>query len=57
MKTLKLLIIDKNMNTTEIEINPYQFNSLGIDLSKVKKHDKKRDLNVAITEFLESFNK
>lgn len=55
MKTIRLLIVDKSMNTTEIEINTLQFKSMGIDLSKVKKHDKKRDLNNSITEFLESF--
>ena len=57
MKVIKLLIIDEKMNTTEIEINSLQFKSMGIDLSKVKKHSKKRDLNVSITEFLEGFNK
>ncbi len=55
MTMLKLLIVDKNMNTTEIEINSIQFKSLGIDLSKVKKHEGKRDLNNEITNFLDSF--
>ena len=53
MKKLSLLIVDENMSTTEIEINVLQFQSLGIDLSKVTKHDKKRDLNVTITEYIE----
>lgn len=52
MKTLRLMIIDERMSATEIEINKLQFDSLGIDLSKVKKHDSKRDLNKTITEFL-----
>ena len=54
MKTLKLLIIDKNMTTTEIEINSLQFQSLGIDLSKVKQHNAKRDLNKTLNTFIEN---
>ena len=52
MKILKLLLIDEKMNTTIIEINSLQFRSLGIDLSKVKTHEKKRDLNITITNYL-----
>ena len=52
MKILKLLLIDENMNSAIIEINSLQFKSLGIDLSKVKKHEKKRDLNTTITNYL-----
>lgn len=52
MKILKLLLIDEKMNTAIIEINSLQFRSLGIDLSKVKNHEKKRDLNVTITNYL-----
>ena len=55
MKVIKLLIVDEKMNTTEIEINSLQFKSMGIDLTKVKKHSKKRDLNITITEYLDSF--
>lgn len=55
MKTIKLLIVDEKMRTTEIEINPFQFQSLGIDLTNVKEHDKKRDLNITITDYLDSF--
>lgn len=56
MKTLKLLIVDKKMNTTEIEINSLQFQSLGIDLSNVKEHKGKRELNNTIAEFIEENN-
>lgn len=52
MKILKLLLIDEKMNTAIIEINSLQFRSLGIDLSKVKTHEKKRDLNITITNYL-----
>jgi hypothetical protein len=53
MKTIKLIIIDEKMNSVEVEINSLQYKSMGLDLSKVKKHEKKRDLNMTITEFLE----
>ena len=53
MEKLKLLIIDKEMNLTEIEINRLQFQSLGIDLSKVTFHTSKRELNKTITKFIE----
>lgn len=53
MKTLRLMIIDEKMGTTEIEINKLQFQSLGVDLSKVINHESKRELNKTITKFLE----
>ena len=46
------MIIDEEMNVTEIEINQLQFKSMGIDLSNVKKHTSKRELNKTITKFL-----
>ena len=55
MKTLRLMLVDKDMNTIDFEINTLQFQSLGLDLSKVKKHERKRDLNKTITDFIESF--
>lgn len=56
MKTIKLLIVDKDMNSVVTEINYLQYKTMGIDLTKVKKHTGKRDLNIEITKFLESFN-
>lgn len=56
MEKLKLLIIDKEMTLTEIEVNGYQFRSLGIDLNKVTKHTSKRELNKTITKFIEENN-
>ena len=53
MKTIHLLIVDKKMNTTEIEINSLQFQSLGIDLSKVTKHNGKRELHKTINNYIE----
>lgn len=56
LKTLKLMIIDEKMRTIEIEINSLQFQSLGIDLSKVKEHEGKRELNNTITDFINKNN-
>ena len=55
MKKIKLIFVDGDMNTNEIEINRLQMMGLGVDLKNTKSHDKKRDLNVTITEFLNSF--
>lgn len=55
MKPLRLILVDKDMNSVEFEINQLQFKSLGLDLSNVKRHERKRDLNKTITDFIESF--
>lgn len=52
---LRLMIIDKNMNAVEVEVNESLFRLLNVDFSKVIKHEKKRDLNITITEYLDSF--
>lgn len=52
MKTINLLIIDKKMRSTEIEINAIQFQSLGIDFSKIRENKGKRELTNSINEFL-----
>lgn len=56
MKTVTLMLIDKDMNTVVFDINNLQFRSLGIDLSKAKHHTSKRELNKEITNYLESMN-
>jgi len=53
---IRLMIIDKNMNAVEVEVNESLFRLLNVDFSKIKKHEKKRDLNITITEYLESFS-
>lgn len=53
---IKLMIIDKNMNSVEVEVNETIYRLLNIKVESIKKHEKKRDLNITITEFLESFN-
>ena len=52
---VRLMIIDKNMNAVEVEVNDSLFRLLNVDFSKIKKHEKKRDLNITITEYLNSF--
>lgn len=52
---IRLMVIDKDMNAVEVEVNDSLFRLLNVDFSKIKKHEKKRDLNITITEYLESF--
>lgn len=52
MKTKRLMIIDEKMNSVIVEINSLQFRSMGIDLSNIKSHSGKRDLNMTITDYL-----
>lgn len=52
MKTVPILIIDKDGNSVELEINRYQYVSLGISKADVKLYTKKSDLNKIVTEFV-----
>ena len=56
MKTVTLMLIDKDMNTVVFDINNLQFKSLGIDLTKAKHFTSKRELNKEVTRFIESMN-
>lgn len=49
---LKVLIIDKDMCTAEIEIERWLFKQLNINAAAVKKHNSKSSLNREVTEFL-----
>ena len=51
---VKLLVLDKNMNTAEIELESWQFRSLGITPDIVKKHESKSSLNKCVTEFVKN---
>lgn len=57
MEKIRLLFIDKDMNTAEIEINKLQFQSMGFDLNKVKRHKGKRAVNNEVALFIDSFKK
>lgn len=56
MEKLRLMLVDEKMNTVEFEVSKIQFQRLGLDLTKITKHNKKRDLNITITRYLDSFN-
>lgn len=49
---IKLLIMDNKMNTAEIELEHWQYRSLGITPDIVKKHESKSSLNRCVTEFI-----
>lgn len=53
---IKLMIIDKNMNSVVVEVNESLYRLLNVKVENIKTHEKKRDLNITITEYLESFN-
>ena len=52
---VNLLIIDKNMNTVEVEVNSVIFSQLNIEANKVKKNKSKSELNKAVNDFLLQF--
>lgn len=56
MKTIRLLVVDKDMTTCEIEVNAFTYKSLGIDYKNAKIHLGKRELNVTLSEWLEKVN-
>lgn len=53
-KKLKILIIDKDMCSVEIEIERWLFKQLNINAASVKKHTSKSSLNREVTEFLKN---
>lgn len=53
-KKLKILIIDKDMCSVEIEIEPWLFKQLNIEAAAVKKHESKSSLNREVTNFLKN---
>lgn len=55
MDKIRLLVIDEKKSTIEIEIDKYQFKRLGIDVSQLKEHKYKSELNSTVTNFLKSF--
>lgn len=53
-KKLKILIIDKDMCSVEIEIERWLFKQLNIEAAAVKKHKSKSSLNSEVTNFLKN---
>ena len=52
-----MILIDKNLNLVEIEVNEINFRLLNVEYSKIKKYENKRSLNKAVSDFLERENK
>ena len=52
MEKLKLLVIDKEGCTCEIEVDRHQFDRIGIKRDNIRLFESKRELNVYISSFL-----
>ena len=52
LKTIPILLIDKEGNTVELQLNRYQYMNLAIPKNDVKKNPKKSDLNKTVTDFI-----
>ena len=52
MNRIQILIIDKDMNTVELNIPTFMLNQLNYDNSQVKKHTTKASLQAELSEFL-----
>lgn len=52
---LKLMIIDKDMNSVVVEVDESLYRLLNVKKENIKIHEKKRDLNITITEYLDTF--
>lgn len=55
-KTVRLLLVDKDSNTCEIELPSFMIKQLNINSETIKKHSTKRELNKEITDYLNSFS-
>lgn len=52
MNRLQVLIVDKDMNTLELDIPTFMLEQLNYDNSMVKKHKTKSSLQAEISEFI-----
>lgn len=43
------------MSSVEVEVSESLYRLLNIKIENIKNHEKKRDLNITITEYLDSF--
>ena len=53
---INLLLIDRHMNTVEIDIPTFMLGELNLDLSDFKKHESKKELNTEVTNFINKHN-
>lgn len=56
MGRINLLLIDKNMNTFEVDIPDFMLREINYDPDRVKNHATKKDLNAEVTNFLNKHN-
>lgn len=49
---IELLLIDKDMNTYELNIPTFMLGQLNYDYREVKHHATKKELNTEVTNFL-----
>ena len=54
-KTVKVLIIDENRNTTVIDMDVWLYQRLNIKKENVKTHKSHHALNKTVTEFFKIF--
>ena len=54
---VNLLIIDKDMNTVELDIPRFMLDEINYSQQQIKKHTTKKDLNNEVSEFLKKFVK
>lgn len=52
MSRIQILIVDKDMNTLEMDIPTFMLDQLNYDNSQVKKHNNKTSLQAEISEFI-----
>lgn len=57
MSRVNLLLIDKDMNTLELDIPTFMLANLNYDNAQVKHHNTKKELNSEINQFFSKFVK
>ena len=53
---INILIIDKDMNTLELDIPNFMLKDLNYDQAQLIKHSSKKELNATVTSFLQKYN-
>lgn len=56
MARINLLLIDKHMNTFEVNIPDFMLREINFDPAQVKNHESKKELNTEVSEFLKKHN-
>lgn len=56
MGRINLLLLDRNMNTFEVDIPDFMLREINYDPTQVKNHETKKELNAEINDFLKRNN-